>query len=47
MPTRRLYTVHSCNEIIKSAETAMNLLKASSEEERKVLAVTLLFKNRP
>jgi uncharacterized protein (UPF0332 family) len=47
MPTRRLYTVHSCNEIIKSAETAMNLLKALSEEERRVLAVTLLFKNRP
>lgn len=47
LPTRSLYTIQRCNEHISSAKTAMEILKALTEEERKVLAVSLLFKNRP
>jgi uncharacterized protein (UPF0332 family) len=46
MQTRRLYTLQSCNEHINSAKAATDLLDALNEEERKVLSVSLLFKNR-
>jgi hypothetical protein len=47
LPTRSLYSIQSCNGHINSARTAMELIRTLNAEERKVLAVSLLFKNRP
>lgn len=46
MPTRRLYTKKTCAEHLASAKLVMTLLDTLNEEERRVLAVSLLFKNR-
>ncbi|MBI1868654.1 MAG: hypothetical protein HYS06_10250 [Methylocystis sp.] len=47
LPTQRLYTTKTCAEHLESARLAMTLLKGLDEQDRRTLAVSLLFKNRP
>lgn len=46
LPTQRLYTTETCAEHLESARLAMTLLKLLDEQDRRTLAVALLFKNR-
>lgn len=46
LPMRRLYTVKTCAQHLASARLAITLLEGLGKEDRKTLAVTLLFKNR-
>jgi hypothetical protein len=47
LPMRRLYTAKTCAQHRASARLAIALLEGLSKEDKKTLAVTLLFKNRP
>jgi hypothetical protein len=47
LPMRRLYSVKTCAQHLASARLAVSLLENLGREDRKTLAVTLLFKNRP
>jgi len=47
LPTQHLYSVKACSELLKSANLAIRLLKRLSKQDRRTLAVSLLFKNRP
>jgi len=47
LPKRKLYTAKTCAQHLASAKLAITLLEALSRDDRKALAVTLLFKNRP
>lgn len=47
LPMRKLYTAKTCAQHLASATLAITLLEGLSREDRKALAVTLLFKNRP
>ncbi|WP_457795852.1 hypothetical protein [Methylocystis sp. S23] len=46
LPMRNLYTAKTCAQHLASAKLAITLLEGLSREDRKALAVTLLFKNR-
>jgi uncharacterized protein (UPF0332 family) len=46
LPMRRLYTAKTCAQHLASARLAIALLEALGKEDRKTLAITLLFKNR-
>jgi uncharacterized protein (UPF0332 family) len=47
LPMRRLYTAKTCAQHLASAKLAIALLEGLGRDERKALAVSLLFKNRP
>jgi hypothetical protein len=47
LPMRRLYTAKTCAQHLASARLAVTLLKDLGKADRKTLAITLLFKNRP
>lgn len=47
LPMRRLYSSKTCAQHLASAKLAVALLEALGKEDRKTLAVTLIFKNRP
>lgn len=43
----KLYSPQECDRLLSDAKTAVNLIGELASSERKVLAVSLLFKNRP
>lgn len=47
LPKRKLYTAKICAQHIASAKLAISLLEGLGKEDRTILAVSLLFKNRP
>lgn len=47
LPPKRLYNFEEASKLIESAEAAITLLKNLDARDRRILAVTLLFKNRP
>jgi len=47
LPMRKLYIAKTCAQHLASAKLAIMLLDGLGREDRKALAVTLLFKNRP
>ena len=46
LPSQRLYTKNQCLDLVNSARIAVGLLNRLSAEQRRTLAVHLLFKNR-
>lgn len=46
LPSQRLYTKNQCLDLVNSARIAVGSLGRLSAEQRKTLAVHLLFKNR-
>ncbi len=47
LPQQSLYTSDQSIDLVKSARTSMFSISKLSREERRTLAVSLLFKNRP
>jgi|SRR5947209_1126070 hypothetical protein len=45
-PTRRLYSIKTCMQHIQSARLAMKLLNQLGAQDRRVLAIALLFRQR-
>jgi hypothetical protein len=46
-PGKRLFTPAQCMELIDIAKTVVELLDSLDAKDRRMLAVSLLFKNRP
>jgi uncharacterized protein (UPF0332 family) len=47
LPPKRLYSFDEASKLIESAGLAMELLEKLDAGNRRILAITLLFKNRP
>ena len=47
VPSQALYTLDECRDLVRSADSVVRSIGTLSREERKRLAVHLLFKNRP
>jgi hypothetical protein len=47
LPPQSLYTRDQCRDLVESAKSAIGALAALSQGDRRSLAVSLLFKNRP
>jgi hypothetical protein len=47
LPAQQLYTQDQCAALVESAKSAIGSIEALSENDRRRLAVSLLFKNRP
>jgi uncharacterized protein (UPF0332 family) len=47
LPAQQLYTQDQCSALVESAKSAIGSIAALSENDRRRLAVSLLFKNRP
>jgi uncharacterized protein (UPF0332 family) len=46
-PSQQLYTKDQCRALVESAKTAIATIAALPHSDRRILAVSLLFKNRP
>jgi hypothetical protein len=46
-PPQSLYTRGQCRDLVESAKSAVGAIAALSQSDRRSLAVSLLFKNRP
>jgi uncharacterized protein (UPF0332 family) len=47
LPSGRLYKKSECNRLVHSAQSIVAALKNLSSQDRRTLAVYLIFKNRP
>jgi uncharacterized protein (UPF0332 family) len=47
LPAQQLYTQDQCAALVESAKSAVGSIEALPENDRRRLAVSLLFKNRP
>jgi uncharacterized protein (UPF0332 family) len=47
LPSQQLYTQDQCSALVESAKSAISSIAALSENDRKRLALSLLFKSRP
>jgi hypothetical protein len=47
LPSQALYTRDECSGLVQSAKSAVRAIAALSQGDRRALAVSLLFKNRP
>ena len=47
LPPQSLYTRDQCRDLVESAKSAIGAIAALSQGDRRSLAVSLLFKNRP
>ena len=45
--TPKMYSLQQCLDIVQSAHTTVNAINKLAQSERRILAVHLLFKNRP
>jgi uncharacterized protein (UPF0332 family) len=47
LPPQQLYSKDQCSDLVESAKSAVRWIAALSHGDRRSLAVSLLFKNRP